>query len=84
MDARSQNLKILGLGRQIVQIYFGAFGVFLANLSAPILVSTVCPLPISSMNQRLHLQIYQNPNIYLRLGFEFGSPRIRTLAIVCP
>jgi hypothetical protein len=30
--------KLLGLGRQIGQINFGAFGVFSANLSAPGLV----------------------------------------------
>ena len=33
-----QNPKLLGLGRQIGQINFGAFGVFSNNLSAPILV----------------------------------------------
>jgi hypothetical protein len=33
-----QNPKLLGLGRQFGQIKFGAFGVFSANLSAPILV----------------------------------------------
>ena len=33
-----QNPKLLGLGRQLGQINFGAFGVFLADFSAPILV----------------------------------------------
>ena len=33
-----QNPKLLGLGRQSGQINFGAFGVFSADLSAPILV----------------------------------------------
>jgi hypothetical protein len=33
-----QNPKLLGLGRQFGLIDFGAFGVFLANLSATILV----------------------------------------------
>ena len=33
-----QNPKLLDLGRQFGQINFGAFGVFLADLSAPILV----------------------------------------------
>ena len=37
----NQNPKLLDLGRQIGQINFGAFGVFLANLSAPILVLCV-------------------------------------------
>ena len=53
-----RNLKILGLGRQIGQICFGAFGVFLADLSAPILVLRVpCPcFPMFSINQPLFLQ----------------------------
>ena len=33
-----QNPKPLGLGRKFGQINFGAFGLFSANLSAPILV----------------------------------------------
>ena len=33
-----RNPNLLGLGRQFGQINFGAFGVFSANLSAPILV----------------------------------------------
>ena len=33
-----QNPKLLGLGRQIGQVHFGAFWVFSADLSAPILV----------------------------------------------
>ena len=38
------NSKLLGLGRQIGLIQFGAFGVILANLSAPFLVLWVpCP-----------------------------------------
>ena len=39
-----RNPKLLGLGRQFGQINFGAFGVFSADLSAPILVLWVlCP-----------------------------------------
>ena len=38
------NPKLFGLGRQIGQINFGAFGVFLVDLTAPILVLWVpCP-----------------------------------------
>jgi hypothetical protein len=33
-----QNPKLLGLGRQFGQIKFEVFGVFLADLSSPILV----------------------------------------------
>jgi hypothetical protein len=33
-----RNTKLLGLGRQFGQINFGAFGVLLVDLSAPILV----------------------------------------------
>ena len=47
-----QNPKHLCLGRQFGQINCGAFGVFLANLSAPIL-GTVSPLSMSSINQPL-------------------------------
>ena len=39
-----ENPKLLGLGRQIGPKFFGAFGVFSADLSAPILVLWVpCP-----------------------------------------
>jgi hypothetical protein len=74
-----QNPKLLSLGRQFGPI---SFGVFSADLSAPILVCTVTPLSMFSINQTLI------PNIYLGLGlgfeFEFGPQRIRDLAIVCP
>ena len=76
------NSKVLGLGRQIGQINFGAFGVFSAKLSAPILV-----LSMFSMIQPLFLQkskpINSQPKIYLGLGFEFWPQRIRDLAFVC-
>ena len=36
-DIFFENLKLLGLGRQIGPKFFGAFGVFLIELSAPIL-----------------------------------------------
>ena len=82
-----RNPKNLGLGRQFGQINLGAFGVFLADLSAPVLVLRVhCPcFPLINHHfykiQSLYIQI---PNIYLGLGFEFGSQRIRDLVIVCP
>ena len=57
---------------------FGAFGVFLANLSAPILLLRVsCPcfsLIIHYFYKKLCLYI-QIQNIYL--GFEFVQQRIR-------
>ena len=73
-------IEIQNLGRQIGQIHFGAFGVFLANLSAPILI--LCPLSMFSINQPLFLQktrpLYPNPK------YLFGPQRIGDLAIVCP
>ena len=84
---RLRTPNLLGLGRQFWQINFGAFGVFSADLSAPILVLSVpCPcFPLINhyfyKKPSLYIQI---PNIYLWLWFEFGPQRIRDLAIVCP
>ena len=77
------NPVLLGLGRQIGQINFRAFGIFSAELSVPILVLWApCPcFPI--INHYFSLYIYI-PNIHLGLGFEFWSQRIRDLGIVCP
>ena len=70
------NPKLLCLGRQFGQIYFGAFS---TNLSAPILVLWV-PCPYFSLINHwfckkisLYIQI---PNIYLELRFEFWPQRI--------
>ena len=87
-----RNPKLLGLGRQFGQINFGAFGVFLADLSASILVieSLNCPcFPLINHYFYKKLSLYiQIPNIYLGLGFEFefefGPQRISDLAFVCP
>ena len=84
-----RNPKLLGLGRQFGQINFGAFEVFLADLSAPILVLWVpCPcFPLINHYFYKKLSLYIHiPNIYLGLGFEFefGPQIIRDLAIVCP
>ena len=49
------NLKLLGLAGQIVQIDFGAFGVFL-NRFISIHFGTVSPLSMFSINQPLFLQ----------------------------
>ena len=82
------NPKLLGLGRQIGQINSGAYGVFSAELSAPILVQSVpCPcFPLFNHYFYKKLTLYIHiPNIYLGLGFEFefGLQRIRDLAFVC-
>jgi hypothetical protein len=83
-----QNPTFLGLGRQIGQLKFWAFGVFLADLSTPIFVLCVpCPcFPLIIHYFYKKLNLYSHiPNIYLVvLGFEFGPQRIRDLAIVCP
>ena len=81
------NPKLLELGRQIGQINFGAFGIFSAELSVPILVHWVpcpqispCPCFLLFNHyfyKKLSLYIHIS-NIYLGLGFEFefgpGSP----------
>jgi hypothetical protein len=80
-----RNTKLLGLGRQFGQINFGAFGVFSANLSSPILVLWVpCPwFPLIDRYFFKKLSLYiQIPKIYVGLGFEFGPQKIRDLAIV--
>jgi hypothetical protein len=63
----------LGLGRKIGQINSETFGVFLAELLAPILVQQV-PCPCFSLFnnyffKKLSLHIHF-PNIHLGLGFE--------------
>jgi hypothetical protein len=82
-----KNPKLLGLSRQCGQINFEAFGVFSADLSAPILVLLVpCPC-FPSINHYFYekLSLYiQITNTYLGLGFEFGMQKIRDLAIMCP
>ena len=54
-----ENPELLGLGRQIGQMNSAAFGVFSAELSAPILVHTVSPLTMFSIIQPLFLQKYK-------------------------
>ena len=83
-----RNIKLLGLNRQIGQINVGAFGVFLVNLSAPILVLRV-PCPCFPYNQPLFLRKtkpFRIPQIYLGLGFEFefGPKRIYPLCVRSP
>ena len=72
------------LGRQIGQIDSGAFGVFSAKLSAPILVQWVtCPcFPL--FHYCFCKKLSHIPNIYLGLRFKFGLQRIRDLAFMCP
>ena len=75
-------MTLFSLKFQIGQINFGAFGVFLADLSAPILVqcseSLVRCFPLINHYFYKKLSLYiQIPNIYLGLGFEFGPQRTR-------
>ena len=79
-DARwslfSLKSRAFGLG----QINSGAFGVFLAMLSAPILIQwVVCPcFPLFNNHFYKKLRLYiQIPSIYLELGFEYGPQRVR-------
>ena len=79
-----KNLELLGLGRHFGLKFFEAFGVFSVGLSAPILVLWVlCPCFYHYFYKKLSLYI-QLPNIYLVVGFEFGSQRIWDLAFMCP
>ena len=65
--------KFWGWGRQIGQINFGAFGVFSADLSAPILVS-MFPNINHYFYKKLSLYI-QITNTFLGLGFEFWAAK---------
>ena len=77
------NPKVLGLGRKIGQKNFGAFGVILAELSAPILVQWILCLSLFNHYFYKRLSVYiQISSFYLGLGFEFGLQRIRNLAFV--
>ena len=81
-----KNPKLLCLGRRFGLKYFEAFGVFLAKLSAPILVLWVpCPsFPLFNNyidKKSLYIQLQ---NIYLGVEFEVGTQRIWDLAFVCP
>ena len=81
------NPELFGLGRHVGQINFGAFGVFSAKLSAPILVQWVpCPcFPLFNHHFCKKLRLFIHiPNIYLGLEFEFRPQRIWDLASVCP
>ena len=82
-----KNLELLGLGRHFGLKFFEALGYFWLDYQASILVLWVpCPcFPIFNHYFYKKLSLYiQLPNIYLGLGFEFGSQRIRDLAFVCP
>ena len=70
------NSKLQGLDKQFEQAHSGLFGVFWANLSAPILV--LCPKPLYP-NPKYSFGIWN-----LGFEFEFGPKRFRGLAIVCP
>jgi hypothetical protein len=69
---------VLGLGRQIEQISFGAFGVFSAKLSAPIL--ELCDhCPCSVINQPLFLQkqklLIPNPKYLVGIGISIWAAK---------
>ena len=62
------NPELLGLGTQIGQINSGAFGVFLAELSAPILLQWV-PCPYFPLYNHY---FYKKLSLYIRLGQAIG------------
>ena len=72
-----------------VQINFRTlWGIFEQFISTYVGTMSMSPLSMFSINQPLFLQklsLYiPNPNIYLGLGLEFRTQRIRDLVIVCP
>ena len=75
-----RNSKLLGLGRQVGQINFGAFGIFSVDLSAPILIQWV-PCPCFLL---INHYLYKKLSLYSQIPILFGLQRIRVLAIVCP
>ena len=81
-------IELLGVGKQIGQINFGAFGVISNEISVSTHLGTVSrcfPLLNHYIYKILSLYIHI-PNSffsYLELGFEFGLQRIRDLAFVC-
>ena len=81
-----ENLKLLSLGRQIRLKILGAFGVFWADLSPPILMCVPCPcFPLINHYLYKKLSLYiQIPKIYFGVGVEFGPKRIGNLVIACP
>ena len=52
------NPELLGLGRQIGQINSGAFGVFSAELSAPILVLLVPWWAVKNLGNNVHTSVF--------------------------
>ena len=55
-------IEVLGLGRQFGQINFDAFGVFLVDLSAPILVPWI---PCLVFHESTKKTLYPNPKYFL-------------------
>ena len=81
-----RNPKLLSFVLQFGQINTGVFGVFLADLSAHILILWVhCPC-FSLINHYFYKKNYAFTSKYidLGLGFEFGPHIIRDYAIMCP
>ena len=70
-----RNPNILGLGRQFGQVHFTAFGVFSADLSAPILIECSESLAFHNLYFYKKIGLYvQIPHIYLEL--EFGPQKL--------
>ena len=71
----SMIFKTLGLGRQIRQINFGAFGLFSAELSTPILGLCVpCLSMFAIINQPLFLQ-KPNPKYLFGIGISIWAAK---------
>ena len=81
------NPKLLGLGRQIKQNNFRAFGVFSVELSIPILVFWVtCPyFPLfSHYFYKKTKPLFPHPKYLIGIGIWIGQQKIRDLVFVCP
>ena len=66
--------ELLGLGRQIVQINSEAFGVFLAELSAPILVKFRLSEKDTKFEKIFHLEFDAKSNFKVEDFFQILCP----------
>jgi hypothetical protein len=87
MKPFSSKSQTFGLGQTIWAYKLrGIWGIFDQFISTHFgKVSPFCMFPLNNHYFYKKLSLYiQIPNIYLELGFQFRTQRIRDLAIACP